>query len=172
MLTPSLNIDHWAKFVNGLEIEIRSLIMKLHKTQSIGATIYTKNKYTKLFQEILCKAVEFRQVLHVCINLDTSCNSVPNAYHKTNHKLCRDMKNSIHEVGTTSLEWLGFFWHIITNQNAYMPRLYTQKSLECNWLNGFYIQIFLVNFFTRHLFYFACPQSSLKLIKRAYIRKF
>ncbi len=54
-----LLLDRWAKFVNDLEIEIRSLITKLHKTLSIGAKIYTKDTYTKLFQEILCKTVEF-----------------------------------------------------------------------------------------------------------------
>ncbi len=52
-------LDRWAKFVNGLEIEIRSLITKLHKTLSIGAKVYTKGTYTKLFQEIFCKTVEF-----------------------------------------------------------------------------------------------------------------
>ena len=52
-------LDRWAKFVNDLEIEIRSLITKLHKTMSIGAKTYTKDRYTQLFQEILCKTVEF-----------------------------------------------------------------------------------------------------------------
>ena len=57
--TNTLPIDRWAKSVNVLEIEIHSLIMQLHKTLSIGAKIYTKDTYTKLFQEILCKTVEF-----------------------------------------------------------------------------------------------------------------
>ena len=33
--------------------------MKLDKTLSTGAKLHSKDKYTKLFQEIFCKIVEF-----------------------------------------------------------------------------------------------------------------
>ena len=87
----------------------------------------------------------------------------------------RYVKNSVHEVGTASVEFMRFFCHITTNQNAYLPCLYKQKSRQCNRLNGFYIQmhvyvIFLKN--TSRHFYFACFQSSLKLVKKANIPGF
>ena len=43
----------------GLEIGIRSITTKLHKTPSFGGKTYIKEKYGKLYQEILCKTVKF-----------------------------------------------------------------------------------------------------------------
>ena len=52
-------LDHRVRFINGLEVGIRSVITKLHKTLSFGGKTYIKEKYTKLYQEILCKTVKF-----------------------------------------------------------------------------------------------------------------
>lgn len=59
MILLRLIIDYRMKFVNGLEIGIRSIIMKPHKTLSFDGEMNIKEKYTKLFQEILCKTVIF-----------------------------------------------------------------------------------------------------------------
>ena len=47
------------KFVNSLEIGIRFINTKLHKTLSFDGEMYIKEKYTKLFNEILCKTNKF-----------------------------------------------------------------------------------------------------------------
>jgi hypothetical protein len=123
-----------------------------------------------LFQEILCKTVEFRKVLHVSLSLDTSCNTVPKAYPKTHYKMCRYMKNCIHEVGTTSLECFWCFCHITTNQNVYMPCLYKQKSRECNWLNGSHTNIqviFSKKIYTSIIFLF-CISPIFKANKKSW----
>ena len=52
-------LDHRVRFINSLEVGIRSVITKLHKTLSSGGKTYIKEKYTKLYQEILCKTVKF-----------------------------------------------------------------------------------------------------------------
>ena len=52
-------LDHRVRFINGLEVGIRSVITKLHKTLSFGGKTYIKEKCTKLYQEILCKTIKF-----------------------------------------------------------------------------------------------------------------
>ena len=55
----SIVVDHRVRFINDLEVGIRSVITKLRKTLSFGGKTYIKEKCTKLYREILCKTVEF-----------------------------------------------------------------------------------------------------------------
>ena len=50
-------IVHRMKFVNGLEIGIRSMITKLHNTLIWWENVYQEEIYTKLYQTSICKTI-------------------------------------------------------------------------------------------------------------------